>query len=310
MEKPVFPFLYFHSGLLVASQLELPEWTVFAVKCAGEPDVLIVLDGPLAVAPKADEQIFDDAGLHFTIEGTGRWTVANGATIRIAPAPDAQARELRLFTLGSAWGALGYQRGLAMLHGSAIAVEDGAVLFVGYSTQGKSTMAGALLARGHQLVADDLSRVDPPQGNGSAPLLHPSAARIKLWDVAIAHLGWQERPREQDHFRDNKFHLTVSKGVDRAPLPLKAIYSLDWGDQIAFSRLRGGVALQELLSKSLYRPEFLEIMGCFADQVRQCTACAQAVPIWGLERPRDFARLDAVCDALERHWSGGEAFTP
>lgn len=310
MDRAQFPYLYRHSGLLIASQLELPEWASFGQVERGEPDVRIVLDPPLAENPTESRHSGTGGALEFTVEEAGTWTVSGGNTIRIAPAPDARAPELRLFTLGSAWGALGYQRGFAMLHGSAVAVDDGAVLFVGYSTQGKSTMAAAMILRGHRLVADDLSRVDPPGEAGGAPQLYPSAARIKLWDTAIDRFGWQDRPREQDHFRTNKFHLPIAGDIPRDPVPLKAIYSLDWRPEISFNRLRGGAALTELLSKSLYRQHFLEAMGNFSDQVLQCVDFTRSVPVWELGRPQDFAQLDAVCDALEQHWASGEAFSP
>ncbi|MBD3729114.1 MAG: hypothetical protein IE933_05345 [Sphingomonadales bacterium] len=296
---------YRHSGLCFASSLALPEWEAFADSGTGEPDVTILLDraGDASGPPDYDPS-FAAETLSFSIDGIGRWEVAGGATIRIVPAAGVQERELRLFTLGSAWGAIGYQRGFPMLHGSAVAITGGAALFCGAQEHGKSTTGAALLARGHALLADDLSRVDPPGADGQPAMLHPSAARIKLWDSAVAHFGWQDREKVRDYYRDNKFHFHPPAGAPATePVPLRAVHLLEWGDEIAIERVQGGQALPALAQAAMYRKPFLQAMGLLADQMFKVTQIAGAARIYRVTRPRDFSRLDELCERLEALWA-------
>ena len=80
----------------------------------------------------------------------------DGNQIVIDAAPDATDRNVRLFLLGSALGALLHQRGLLPLHANAIDLGGGAVAFSGHSGAGKSTIAAWFHDRGHRILADDV----------------------------------------------------------------------------------------------------------------------------------------------------------
>lgn len=289
-------YRYRHSGLAVASQLELPEWVAFAADFA-EPDVQIVIDdGSCPDCPSDGSTAVDGDTLRFAIDGIGGWQVEAGHTIRLHPGLGTDPRELRLFTLGSAWGALGYQRGLAMWHASAVARNDAAVLICGAAGEGKSTLAGAMLARGAVLVADDLSRVDPG-------VVHPSSARIKLWREAIERFGWQDRVIQRDYFRDEKFHCAAGSHMAGSdPVRLSGIVMLEEAAQVSIERIEGSEALAQVLRATLYRPETLEALGGWAQQGALAAQIVSQAPVWRLGRPKDYAVLDATCDVLETLW--------
>lgn len=293
-------YRYRHSGLFVASALELPEWSAFACGNGSAPDVIIDYgEGPLP--DLGGERIKAEGdSLSFSIEGIGGWEVESGRRITLHPGAASESEQLRLFTLGSAWGALGYQRGYAMWHGSAVARGGRAVLFCGDAGQGKSTFAAALLARGGTLVADDLSRVELV---ADSVLVHPSSARIKLWDEAIARLGWQDRAIQRDWFREDKFHCAVADHAGGGPpLPLDAVVVLEQGEAVALTRLKGGEALTALLSGTIYRPEMVDAMGKWGEQAALAARIAGQAPVYRLTRPKDFAALDETCDAVAGLW--------
>lgn len=306
MTSPGRPsFRYRHSGLRFASALALPEWDGFADHDGGgEADVSIMLGEPRQCdAPPDYAPAYSGAALSFSVPDIGCWTIRGGIEVSIIPAPGAQERELRLFTLGSAWGAIGYQRGLAMFHGSAVAVPGGAALFCGGPEHGKSTMAAAMQARGHALLADDLSRVDPPAEAGSAAMLHPSAGQVKLWDTAIAHFGLQGREMRRDYYRDNKFHLPLADDVpDTDPVPLVAVHVLEWGEEIVIERLRGAQAMTALVQGTMYRKPFLEAMDLLGQQLMFGAQIAGSLAVYRVTRPRDFTQLDELCERLEQAW--------
>lgn len=164
-------------------------------------------------------------------------------------------------------------------------------------------MAAALVARGARLISDDLSRVEPSK---KPVQFYPSAPRMKLWDTAIAHLNLEGQEMHQDHFRDRKFHLSAdNKTASATPVSLDAAFVLDWGERLSCERLHGIDAVKALSEATMYRREFLELMGKLPSHVIACTQIAGSIPVYRLTRPKDFALLDAVCDAVEHAIAGG-----
>ncbi|WP_336985993.1 hypothetical protein [Altererythrobacter aquiaggeris] len=291
---------YAHSGLNIASELELPEWDVFAAKVHGDPDISFHIDhglSPTGLAPH--EPVISGSRLIFDDDDAGTYAADAGRKLLIAPKPEASSREIRLFALGSGWGALGYQRGLQMLHASAVMGPQGAVMFAGEAGAGKSTLAAAMGDRGHACLADDLSRVDT---DAERAQIWPSAARMKLWDGAIDALGWSDKAMEQDHFRDRKFHFRFETAPPRAPVSLHACYVAEWGPP-AIIRLTGGQAVQALLQSTMYRSQFLRSLGRLGHYTVEIANLASKIEVYRLSRPRDFSALDDSCVMLEDHWS-------
>lgn len=285
-------YRYRHSGCSIGSQIELPEWQAFAVE--GDADGVEV-SIELGTVGQAELERADAEHVAFEVPGTGRWAISAGKNILIDPEKEAQAEELRLFTLGSAWGALGYQRRWAMWHASGVAIGGRAALFCGDSAQGKSTMAGAMVSRGHRLVADDLSRVSIEDA-----AIFPSASRLKLWDVALKQFGWSSADLQRDHFLDARFHKPVADAMPPGcPVEIGAIVVLQWGDGVNLERLRGSEAVSELSAATIYRREFLEPMDRLGQHVIGCTQLAGRVPVYRLTRPLDFVHIDSVCEAIE-----------
>ena len=289
-------FNYRHSGLQVASQIELPEWSPFA-SAEGPADVRIVLsDEPCPDCP-SDGSVAVGESLRFAIEGIGGWQVEGGHTIRLHPSLAARPDELRLFTLGSAWGGLGYERGHAMWHGSAVDMAGMTVLLCGDAGAGKSTMAAALCARGARLVADDLSRIEPVVEGAR---IYPSSARIKLWREAIERFGWQEAVLQRDYFRDDKFHCAAQHHrAGEGAQGLHAIVSLEESDSLDLTRLSGAEALETAMRETMYRPEMLDALGAWGQQGAQAARIVAQCPVYRLRRPKDFAALDEVCALIE-----------
>lgn len=290
---------YRHSDLLVASELELPEWAAFACS-EGEPDVRIMISDDQRPDCPADGSVAVGDTLRFAIEGIGGWQVESGRIIRLHPGLTTDLPELRLFTLGSAWGALGYQRGFAMWHGSAVERDGRAILFCGDSGAGKSTMAAALCQAGARLVADDLSRIEPAAGG---VLIYPSSARIKLWREAIDHLGWQDRILQRDYYRDDKFHCSANGAPPTdTPIAVAALVSLEEGETTSLERLHGREALGVTLRQTMYRPEMVDALGLWGEQGALASRIVADCPAYRLIHPKSYSTIDGVCRAVEPLW--------
>lgn len=295
---------YRYAGLLVASDLELPEWESFLH--AGEtdaPDVFIRVnvDLPGDLPAATSEPVITASEYRFFMPDVGTYRIANGKEIVVSPASAAGQNELRLFLLGSAWGALCYQRGLFAVHASAVQVGNEAVLFCAPQGNGKSTMTAWLASHGHALVSDDLCCIKlSPQ---DLPVVYPSSQRFRLWRDALEALGWNSDQLERDHFRFDKFLLPWSMKPLLDTLPLRAIYILEWGDENALERLTGMDALQRFVSAATYRGELLQQMGISGTYWQSCLNLLQRVPVWELTRQKDLTMMNGIVTMLEQHWS-------
>ena len=284
-----------HSGLLVESARALPEWSAFAVKDDGACDVRIVMADPQSIETGDGNAAMEGGALRFAIEGIGAWEMAGGRTIRVVPDARAGPAELRLFTLGSAWSAIGLQRGHAVWHGSAVTRNGRTLMICGPQGAGKSTLAAAMLAKGWRLVADDLARIEVPRGHVAR--IYPSATRLKLWSDAVERLGWQDRILHRDYFRADKFHCEAG-GAGIEPLPLSAIVVLEEAATLSTERLTGHAAVTGAFSAALYRPDQLDALKAWPVQTALAATICAATPVYRLTRPRTPEGLAESCARL------------
>lgn len=286
---------YRHSGLTVASDIELPEWEAFATEPSDTPDVRIVVARDTTFPDLGDRLQVEGERVRFAIAGVGGWSIEKGSAIVLSPARGAKPEELRLFTLGSAWGMLGYQRGDAMWHASAVRLGGRTALFCGRAGEGKSTMAAAMVAAGARLVADDLSRIVIHE-NG--PVIYPSATRLKLWGEAVDQLGWRDRVLRRDWRGEDKFLCSMdAHAAGTGPWPLDLIVVLATGNEHRVETLVGGEAVKAALKGTIYRPEVLTDMDQWNVQAVLAARIVAGCTVVRLTRPRD---LDALDRSVER----------
>jgi hypothetical protein len=296
---------YAYAGLLVASEIPLPEWSPFEVaEHAGDPDVVISVEEDPSdpdFPPGGDRRVITAGEHRFRVPGVGYFRVHKGREIVVAPARGVALHQLRPWLLGSAWGSLCYQRGLFLIHASAVLVGAEAVLFCARAKGGKSTMAAQLHTMGHPLLSDDLGNLDIPADG--PPTLYPSAPRLKLWSDTLDELGWSIEHLEPDHTRAGKFHVMRTANNFVRPAPVRGIYLLEWGE-LGMRRLSGLTALRRFLSASIYRTGLLESAGRLAQHSRGSITLLQRVPVWEVRRPRDLSAMGKTADLLAGHWSG------
>ena len=146
-------------------------------------------------------------------------------------------------------------KGLHAFHASASRIGDRAVLFLGDTGAGKSTLAAGMLARGFPPLADDCSVV--ACRNGSASVL-PSHPTLRLWpQVKAAIQGRSERLA----LVDGKYTVRLKgpRNFPARPAALSRIYVLcpqaNSSTAPALEPLTGPKAVVELVRHS-YRLDF------------------------------------------------------
>jgi hypothetical protein len=292
---------YWAYGLRIQADMDCPELpSVSGETGSPDADVTIRLLPPAANALESLENGYYEVQpgvFRLIVPGVGMYRVEEGRRIFIAPLPDAPADKLRLFLLGSAMGALLYQRGLFPLHGSAIETPWGAMIFVGAQGAGKSTLAAQFHRKGYRLLSDDVCAVAAlPEGLQILPAL----AQFRLCADAYERLGTTLGVR----FDVDKYVVPMGEGYCPHPVPLRAIHILVDHDSSTpvFEVLRGFDRVQRLL-ENLYRPHYLKGQGTQSDLMRMAGLIAQTATIVAVTRRRDTEAIEGLVGFLESAWA-------
>ena len=315
-----FPRDYVVDGLRVRSSLPLR----FAVPCmrAPAPDVTVRIGAvPAALRVPVRERRRLGNGMEwetaigvflYTCVGVARYLVTEGRDILVEPL-GGDDREIDEHLDDKVWTAMLLQRGIFSLHASAVAFEAGAALFLGSSGAGKSSLIGALLKRGHAMLADDVVSVTPgsslreadasrfPAPSADSRVLAlPAYPRLWLCADALDALSWRGEALDQTR-RSGKRPVPVRR-FRASPLPICALFLLDSHNRnsIEISTLRGGEAF-EALRRFTWRKRLTKGLGGRRKQFRVVAGMVRQVPVARVTRPAHPFRLDALADRIEAH---------
>ena len=286
-------FAYTVYGLTLASDVELPE----LAPGAGEPEIVIRLESAAPAPEGGRATAFHGGDLDVRLEyaQVAGLAIRDGREITIAPRPGADPAAVRALLLGPALAVLLHQRGVLALHASSLRLPAGVVAFLGGSGWGKSTIAGALERLGHDLVADDITAVDPRPGQVD---VLPAFPQLKLWPEAAHALGIDPETLPLVVPDEAKRARRVAGGLSAAPLRLASLLVLAFGEPARIEPLTPREALLELVRHSFCAPRLAQLGA--ERHFLQCGEVVRRVPVGRLVRPRSLAALDEVAALVER----------
>lgn len=287
---------YLVFGLVIRSALPLPG----LVSVPPAPADVEVEIGPVAAVPGAPPGYHPDGdGTLLTVPDVGRYRIEGGRRITVDPLPHASERNVRVFLLGSALGAILHQRGLLPLHANAVEIAGRAVAFMGHSGAGKSTMAAWFLDRGGAVLTDDVCVVEQ---RGGAPVAHRGLLRLRLWREALERSGRDAAEAARSFDDQDKFDVVMpDERLGPATLPLGAAVLLRRADDDVFAvrRLRGAEAVRALM-ENVYRGGYADRSGGAGPLLAACAAVAARVPVLEIARGWGFERFDAEAEKVAR----------
>ena len=285
--------MYSGYGLLVDSALPLPDLGP-EVASDAPPDVVVRRGAVAAPAPDAQAlphgMWLEGDRIGVDVPGVGRFSADGGARITVDALPDAPADEVRLFLLGTVFGALMLQRGHLVLHGNAFRVGDACAVVLGHSGAGKSTLAAEMHRRGHDVLSDDVVPID---AHGRAL---PGWPRLKLWQDALDRLGRPSHDLRPVRATHAKFHVPLDRPT-LPPLPVRWLYVLDRHDGPLQLTPITGAAVFTALHEHAYRNELLVGAHRRTHLARSATLAAQA-RLSRVDRPRGIDSVAASADAI------------
>lgn len=181
--------------------------------------------------------------------------------------------------------------GYLVLHGSAILINNQAVIFSGQSGAGKSTLACALIQKGYQLITDDLV-VIKRNAHGKYCII-PGPAHTKLWEDSINYLNHDINSAIPVMLKTNKYIIKVASSCDMPSVPIHSFYELNIASdtlETKCERLNHLSSLQTLI-QNVYRYFMLKPLGKLQLFFNDCSALSQQIAIFNLTRTSNFQSL-------------------
>lgn len=289
---------YTAHNLTFHSELSLPGLPSAASCVESPPDVRILFgkvdrEGIVGGTRLGPCLWADRDTLWLKIPRIARFLVKEGNSILIEPEPGIDEDSIRVFLLGSALGALLFQRGCLVMHGSAIRIDGRCMICLGRSGAGKSVLAAGFMQRGHRVLADDVVPVTPEHS------IVPGFPRIKLWQDAAAKLSIDTSHLRRVFPKVQKFEYPVEQYSGQEPLPVRWVYILEsaGSGETIIEPIQGMARFQPLFNNT-YRVEFLEGMSLGPAHIRLCGQLAGRIRMARITRPDTEFDIDTLINHI------------
>jgi hypothetical protein len=217
----------------------------------------------------------------------------DGSDARFVGEPGIDATEIEKVRRGSARLLLRHLEGKLAMHGAAVALGGSAIVFLGRSGQGKSTLAASLCSRaGAKLLSDDAVVLDPGSPAGEYLV---SPVELNHWLDASARRALHAQSSDDE----GKVPVPASR-VGDASARLVALVELVFADgEPTLLPVRSGIEAMAALVPQTVRfvvdePELQR------GELEALAKLVDVVPVFRFSRPRSLDMLDAANPLLLR----------
>lgn len=214
---------------------------------------------------------------------------------------DAPAGDLDSYLVGPVLSFTLRLREVVCLHSSVVGIDGKAVLFIGRSESGKSTIAAGLADAGAEILADDVAVLDPTgagftvQTGYSKVRLRPQAARFLSDDPEDLPIVYS--------YRDSRyFSLKNGNKFRSKPLPLAAIYVMGEISNDYLEPFIRAIEPQDRLINLVKNTScsFIVTGDLRAKEFQILAQIAKTIPIRKLHYAHDIATLPRQCEVIIR----------
>ena len=292
-------------GLVIKSDVDLPGVTIAPKQEARDISVISAQEN----AQWSWENQNPDHWIHVSpdhnhvrldVPDCATFFVSSGHLIEYDRVQRSALSALQAYLLGNALGAALYQRGHFPLHASAVAFDQGAVLFVGDRGAGKSTLSAFAKKHGAAIIADDVSNVVIENQNCLVP---PAIQRSKLHQDSLASLGFNTDKLDPVDGQEGKFFTSATEMISRAR-PIKAIVELAPSNQPT-PQLNPLARLESLslLRRHNYNFALVDALGRQQEFLDFAAKASQMTDFYRLSFPHSFDALPNVFSMLDERFN-------
>ncbi|MBS2969642.1 aldolase [Metabacillus sp. KIGAM252] len=271
-------------GLNVSSFISFPELIkIDSVGTDVSVNMTDLTDEWNASCLESDKFLIRSNIIMFRIADTAIFKIENGNSINVSPMPGSDIDKIRLFILGSCFGALLIQRRILPLHGSSIAIGGKAYAIVGESGAGKSTLASTLIREGYKLLSDDVIAVSI---KNRIPFAAPAYPQQKLWEESLELFEMEPSLLQPLFERETKYAVPVNNHFYNEPLELAGIFELTKTEDLEI-KCMPLTKLEKLhaLSRHTYRNFFVNRLGMLDWHFSEISRIANHADVFLLSRP-------------------------
>lgn len=267
------PIYYKAFGFVLESEFQVAQLPEIPAR---EPDVRIVR-ADLGGLTQEQRRFSGPHGCYFVGLDKCAHRITGGSLIEVDPREDYDPSKLGVYLTGTCMGAIQYQRGIMMLHGSCVTDGKRSILLTGDSGAGKSTLAAEFLRRGWKLITDDVSAIYDIEG---IPVVQSSYPSQKLWQDALDRY---ERPEADIHslyFSESreKFGVDVTRFFYDGRAPLSMVVRLIPGADSCILEAVEGMTKVDQLMRNTYRRELIE-QHRLQEHFQRCVTLSTKIPM-------------------------------
>jgi hypothetical protein len=269
-------------GLSIHSDLPLPE--LITDQAHGPADVHIRYERERGqvFASEDDFQHFIVAPDQVILKAEGfQLAITQGKKITIhCHNPNLYQDAIRLRILGAGLGVLLQQREHLVLHGATIVGQRGAVVIMGNSGDGKSTLTMQLVQGGYRLSGDDkcVMKVDVDRFTALS-----GSPYIKINDRLVTQTGIHKDRIHSVRALKNKVYVDLSSKFEIDQVPIVAGFVLGQAHKTLVEKLTQRQAFDSLIEHS-YRKKKLFRTVLQKTHFLQCHSMAVSVPVYAYSR--------------------------
>jgi len=249
-------FFYNAYGLRIRSDFPFPQLLVSdcdldnASAISADVFIHLQLDSSLHTDPPGKENAYSDISREsavLIIRGLGTFYIRRGREITIQPHRHFDEQMIQAVIINAVMAIVLFQRKTLVFHASCVKINDTAIAFLGTSGAGKSLIAGALVARGHYLVTEDVA---PVYLIGAQPYVYPGYPMIRMKPQDSAMLGLSHQCNKLLHAKEQRCQCFVRDSFTALPCPLRYIFVLAVNERRKIQRLSSKESFMELISHS------------------------------------------------------------
>lgn len=200
--------------------------------------------------------------------------------------------------------------GSLVLHGSGVETDRGAIVFLGETGRGKSTLAATFLAKGYRVLGDDAMITSQTENQVLCQSTYPSL-RLRSDSFSTILGGNQTKQAMPQGYQKRGVELPPPKETDRAAAPVCAVVFLGLPvDQEAMELLplSPSQVCMGLIEHSFW---LVPNDKCQAKtKLEKAARIAATVPGFQLEYERDFGRVGELADVILDKLQSSEKVEP
>lgn len=289
-------------GLRINSQIEIDEFiTVENIK-KNDIDVYFLYgtmpDNIRKLRLEGKSSFYSKDYVWFEIDNVASYYIKDGNKVIVEPVENVNKQYINIYLVCSCLGFIMLQREKVAIHGSAIKINDKAIIITGNRGAGKSTLTTALRLKGYKFMSDDVAAISIDDNVS----INPGFPYQKLCQDVMNKMGYDKSKFKGYNCDSNeKYSISAIESFENKDTVLTTIIEIKVDDinEVKLIEITGFEKLNNII-KNIYRGEFSGLMGGRSHKyIKKCAYIAQNINYYQIIRPKGKFTVEEQIAILE-----------